>query len=433
MPFPDYPYLHRCANELQFNKQNIILKSRQMLISWLLAAKAVWQCTFFPYSDVPIISRVEDVAKELKDRSFLIYDNLPEFLKLYATSTTFKMDWPNNHTRILSMSCTEDAARSFSASGVIIDEGAFLKWGSLMYGSIRPIIDQYGWIDICSTPNGQDALFHHLWHSKNERLNKIIVHWRDHPLRDDAWAEAMRADIGEARWMREYELSFATPAGKQVYAGYWTKAMMLPCYSQWEDANVIIRGWDRGFHRPATVWTFMNRQDQFCIGKSHLGEDVTRDDYIKDIVEKSESAFPGADFIDWVPADFGQKESDGKTWRDTMKRHGITPKVGRAGRDEVPRRVDSVRQLMKVRQDGNFAMLVDPSCRTLVEGFDGGYHYPEKINKPEDEKPEKDGYFDHEQNALEVITDNHFAKPEAPKTRRVLPKRKFNSITGRPE
>ena len=404
-----------------------------MLISWLLAAKAVWQCTFYPYSDVPIISRVEDVAKELKDRAKLIYDNLPEFLKLYAVGTTFKMEWPDNHTRILSMSCTEDAARSFSASGVIIDEGAFLKWGSLMYGSIRPIIDEHGWIDICSTPNGHDALFHNLWHSNNERLNKITCHWSEHPLRDRAWAENMRADIGDARFMREYELSFSTPAGKAVYASYWTKAMMKECHSQWRTANVIIRGWDRGYHYPACVWAYVNKQDQFCIAKSHLGEDVTRDDFIKSITEKSESAFPGADFIDYVPADFGQKESDGKTWGDIMKRHNITPKVGKAGRDEVIRRVDSVRQLMKVRQDGLFRMVVDPSCTTLIEGFDGGYHYPEKIDKPEDEKPMKDGYFDHEQNALEVICDN-FLVSHTKKQDLTSPTvgQKFDKISGRP-
>jgi hypothetical protein len=57
-------------------------------------------------------------------------------------------------------------------------------------------------------------------------------------------------------------------------------------------------------------------------------------------------------------------------------------------------------------------MLIDPEgCPILLQNIQGGYCYPEKVDKPEDEKPAKDGYNDHLPNALEVICHNQFNKP----------------------
>ncbi len=418
LPFPiEYPYIQRVADELQYNRQNVILKSRQMIITWLMAAKTVWKCNFNTSQLYPIISRVEDVAKEIKDRAWTIWEHLPEWLKADATATVFEIKWPKLRSRIKSMPCTEDVARSFSASNVMVDEGAFLKWGNLMFASIKPIIDNYGGLDICSTPNGKDGLFHPLWHSKNKNYNKIIVHWSEHPLRGKAWADEMREDIGDPRWLREYELSFATPAGKVVHADFDARQIIA---EQWKAPTPIIRGWDRGYHSPATVWSFLNGIDQWIVDSEYMGEDVDRDKYIKSIVEMSKARYPDADFIDWVPGDFGQAESDGQSWVKVMKKYGIRPKIGKAGKDEVVRRVDAVRKRRKLRQDGKFGMLINPRCKILIEGFGGGYHYPEIINRPEDEKPVKDGYFDHLQNAVEVIADNHWSDFGEKKTLQTL-------------
>ena len=145
-----------------------------------------------------------------------------------------------------------------------------------------------------------------------------------------------------------------------------------------------------------------------------MASDMQREDFIKSAFEQTEALFPGKAVVHWVPPDFGQVDSDGKSWLKIMQGHpyNMNVKVGKAGKDEVVRRTDAQRNFMKLRQDRNFGMLVDPRCDILLEGYKGGYCYPKAINKPEDEKPEKDGWYDHLQDCDAVIADNHFREPK---------------------
>ena len=246
---------------------------------------------------------------------------------------------------------------------------------------------------------------------------------------------SMKIDINDEKLFNQNILAMFLEfeAGKAVY-GIWKQSQIIECNKVWNKRNTVIRGWDRGFHFPACVWSYVNGEDQLCLAREVMGEDITRDDFIKYVVEKSGIWFPDADFVDYTPADLGQKESDGKSWRQVMKANGISPKEGKAGRDEVVRRTDAVRKKMKLRQDNKFGMIVDSRCEILIEGFEGGYHYPEVVDKPEDEKPEKDGYYDHLQDALAVICDNHFTVLGEGKQRmrHRSEKKIYDPVTGRP-
>lgn len=415
-PFPvEYLFLQRVADQLQFNRQNVILKSRQMLITWLMDAKLVWRCNFNRSIDYPIVSRVEDVAKEIKDRAWTIYEHLPEWLQADAVETAFEIKWPKLRSRLKSLSCTMDVARSFSASDVMIDEAAFLKWGAVMFGSIRPIIDAYGNMDICSTPNLHDGLFHPLWHKAKSNFNKIRVHWTEHPLRDQSWADLIIADIGHTRWMQEYELSFEAAPGKPVYE-IWNAAQAVSCFDRYNPKKLLIRGFDRGFEAPAALWGQINDDDQLMIFHEIQGEDIPRDDWLREIAETTEALFPDhkGGFFGHGASDFFKPESDGESWRDSMKRFGIHLKEPK--KDSIDRRVTATRGRLKLRDDGKFGIIVDPEhCPLLVAALGGGYHYPEKPDSQGRYKPVKDE-FSHLSDCLAHICDGHFGnydkKPE---------------------
>jgi hypothetical protein len=161
---------------------------------------------------------------------------------------------------------------------------------------------------------------------------------------------------------------------------------------------------------------------------------MRRDDFIKTAFEQGQAMFPGKPVLHWVPPDFDAVESDGQSWLKIMRdTYGMSVKIGRAGKDEVVRRTDAQRKFMKLRQDGKFAMIVDPRCDTLLEGYKGGYCYPKAINKPEDERPEKDGWYDHLQDCDAVIADNHFLRPyRREKLTSPTMNQKYDEITGRP-
>ena len=74
-------------------------------------------------------------------------------------------------------------------------------------------------------------------------------------------------------------------------------------------------------------------------------------------------------------------------------------------------------------------LLVDNCCKILIEGFLGGYHYPQHEQgqsfTQNFEAPEKDGYYEHTMNAMEYIFVNKYkamtAKGRPPLRRNLQP------------
>lgn len=437
MPFPTYRYLMKMADDLQYNRLNLIFKPRQMLITWLLAAKRIWKANFHPYSNPLVLSQGELYAQAFLDRAWFIYERLPEFLRADAVKTAGEIKWPKLNSSIISLPCTKKAGRSLSSPDVTMDEAAFFEWGSETYAAVAPIVDKYGSLDICSTPNGKDPLFYELWTDPNfaKKFNKIDLKWTDHPERDETWKQEIIAMIGLKRWLREYEKFWFAPLGKPVYGAEWNDFMEKACFEQWKFADLIMCGIDRGYHHPAALWTFMNRQDQWCKVRELMPSDMRRDDFIKKVDELSDAYFPDKPVVYYLPYDCNADESDGQDWSSKAKEspYNWNVKLTRGGKDERVRRADAVRKQMKIRADKEFAMLVDPACTILLEGYKGGYCYPKNINAKEDEKPEKDGWYDHIQDADCAIADTYFG---APNPNEVLTSptagQKFDTTSGRP-
>jgi len=436
MPFPDYPYLHRVANELQVNRLNLIFKPRHMLITWLLAAKRIWKANFNPYIEPLVLSQGQLYADAFAERCWFIWEHLPEFLKADAIQHPSEIEWPKLHSKIISLPCTKNAGRSLSSSDVTMDEAAFFEYGSETYAAIVPTIDTFGTLDICSTPNGKDPLFYELCTDENyaKKFHKIDLDWRDHPGRDEQWKADIIATIGLRRWLREYEKFWFAPLGKPVFAENWIDQMEQACFEQWKHANMILCGIDRGYHHPAALWEFVNTRDQLCKVREFMPSNMTRDSFIKSVDEQSKAMFPGKSIQYFVPYDCTMDESDGMQWIKIMQDSPFnwSIRVGKGGADEKVRRTDAQRKQMKIRADQEFAMLVDPACQILLEGYKGGYCYPKAINKPEKEKPEKDGWYDHIQDTDAVICDTYFAEPQS-RGRLVSPTQdsRFDKVTGR--
>jgi hypothetical protein len=435
MPFPDYPYLHNIAADLQRNRLNLVHKPRQMLFTWLLAAKRIWKANFYPHSNPLVISQGEEYSKAFLDRCWFIYENMPDYLKCQATKKATHIEWTNIGSEIISLPCTKNVGRSLSTNDVTLDEAAFFQWGAETFAAIAPSIDKYGCLDIGSTSNGKDPLFYELVNDPQYRevFNFIDLKWTDHPERNEEWKQEIISMIGLKRWLREYEKFWFAPLGKPVFEANWKDSMIEDCFDQWVNADVIVAGLDRGYHHPAVLWTFINPDDQWCKVAHWMASDMERDKFLLSVKQQTEGMFPGKPVIYWVPADFNLTESDGQNWFKKMRDLGMSVKVGKAGRDEKVRRTDAQRKPMKLRRDGKFSMIVDPRCDILIEGYKGGYCYPQVVNKPEDECPQKDGWYDHLQDCDAVIADNHFDDP----VRRKPPvsstvNQEFDKITGRP-
>jgi len=75
------------------------------------------------------------------------------------------------------------------------------------------------------------------------------------------------------------------------------------------------------------------------------------------------------------------------------------------------------------------ALVIDPHCKTIIDGFLGGYHYPLVIQGQQQttvktEVPYKDGYYEHIMNGLEYIGVNIFKPIPRAQEKQVQAKRR---------
>lgn len=204
LPFKLWPAQVGVLDTLIAQKLVIILKARQLGISWLCCAYVLWHCLFKPGRVWLFLSKGEVEAHELARRVKVMYQRLPLWLqeRVPLTQTaTEALGWGNG-SRVQSLAATKNAGRSFTASGVLMDEFAFMQWGEDVYTAVKPTVDNGGQLFVVSTANGEGDGFHKRYTDADKGLNNfapIFLSWRDRPSRDDAWRAAVAAEALDAR------------------------------------------------------------------------------------------------------------------------------------------------------------------------------------------------------------------------------------------
>lgn len=122
IPFELYPFQEKTLQEFINHDRNIVLKSRQMGISTLVAAYSLWTMIFNPGKNVLILSTKQDTSKEIISKVKLANNNLPSWLKIQTTEDNRLSIKFKNESRILAASSAADSARGFSAFLLIMDE-----------------------------------------------------------------------------------------------------------------------------------------------------------------------------------------------------------------------------------------------------------------------------------------------------------------------
>lgn len=433
---PDWDYIYQIADAIQNHKQNIILKSRQMMISWIFAAYALWKCLYYPGSEVGILSENSDKAQEVGERAELIYEYLPDWMKLpvHTNKNRGEYSFPDNKSKFVYKAATEHSGRSFSWSDIFFDEGAFFPYPTSIMSAIGPLLEEHVTFNMVSTPNGSDPLFAEIWNNTKEypNINRITLHWSDRPDRDQAWRDELpkRPGMTPDKIAREYEHSFETPAGRPVYV--WNARQAERCFNRYNANKLLIRGFDRGYDDPACLWLQENDDNQLMGLHELQGEHVPRDLWLEHLAKMTKALFPKhkGGFLDYGASDFFKPESDGKSWQTAMESFNINLRV--AEKDDIERRLTAVRNRIGLRDDGRFGIIVDPDhCPKLVASLGGGYHYPDKPDFQGHLKPFKDMHS-HLADCIAHVCDNHYGKHKRHKrTQRV--RRKINPKTGLPE
>ena len=209
MPFVLWPAQRALLHDMQTEPRLLILKARQLGISWLACAYALWLCLSKPGRVVLAFSKGQDEANELNRRVTVMYERLPAAMRAalpaVVKANTESTAWANG-SRFTSMPATPSAGRTFTASLVLMDEAAFMLYADKLYTAMKPTIDGGGQLIILSTANGRANLFFDLCERAQRGVSGFVFRflpWHARPGRDAAWYAATEAEAVDSALMRQ--------------------------------------------------------------------------------------------------------------------------------------------------------------------------------------------------------------------------------------
>jgi hypothetical protein len=225
IPFEPYEYQERLIEAYHTNKQCIAMLPRQMGKTTCAVAYLLWYTMFVPESQVLIAAHKYEGAQDIMNRYRFGYENLPDFIRAGVYSYNRNTIEYDNGSRIQATTTTENTGRGKSLSLIYCDEFAFVQppeKAKEFWTALSPTLSTGGKCIITSTPNSDEDQFAMIWTEANKKFDEhgneqklgqngfypFFAHWRENPLRDDAWARLERAKIGEERFRREFECEF---------------------------------------------------------------------------------------------------------------------------------------------------------------------------------------------------------------------------------
>ena len=219
IPFHLYPYQEGALQDFQENDRTIILKSRQLGISTLIAGYALWMILFQNDKNVLVVAIDQNTSKNLVTKVRVMFDNLPSWLKLKAVESNKLSMRLSNGSQIKAVSSTGTSGRSEALSLVIIDEAAFVDGAEELWASLQQTLSTGGQGILLSTPNGTGNFFHKMWAKAEAGENKfktLRLPWTVHPERDQAWRNRQEAELGARLAAQECDCDFSTSGNTVV-------------------------------------------------------------------------------------------------------------------------------------------------------------------------------------------------------------------------
>lgn len=271
IPFQTFPYQDECVEEFKNNQFVIVNKSRQLGLSTVCAAYALWLCIFHKEKNVLIIATKLEVAKNFQAKVFTMFDNLPKWLVMPSVvQRSIKTLKFSNGSKIQAVPTSPDAGRGEALSLLLVDECAHIEGIDDLWLALSPSLSTGGRAILISTPNGVGNLFHRIWTGAQEGTNgfkPIEIPWYKHPQRDQKWydiqAKAIRAAKGERGVAQELECNFNASGD----------TFLPPEHMDVLFSRVTDPPWKHPVYPECWVWKQPNPNHRYVIGA-----DVSRGD-----------------------------------------------------------------------------------------------------------------------------------------------------------
>lgn len=193
------------------NPASIVLKARQIGVTWLAAAWALWLLLYKPGTRVLVYSADEDEASKVVNRVWGMLWSLPEHLRDHVEVvkpgrgadpyTTIELRHPDGRkSAMVGLPSTKKAGHGETAALVLLDEFAYHEYAEAAWKAALPTTEGVGNVVIVSTANGISQeqngevagnFFHYLWtHAGDHGVATRFIPWSMHPGRDEKWYAA---------------------------------------------------------------------------------------------------------------------------------------------------------------------------------------------------------------------------------------------------
>ena len=210
-PFDLWPAQADVLRQLEDNQLLIALKARQLGMTWLMLAYALWQALFRPIATALLFSKRDDEAVYLlsDERLMGMYELLPDWIKAKAqlTNRSAHILRFSNGSTIRAFPTT--SGDTYTATFALVDEADLVPDLDRMLRSVRPTIDAGGKLVLLSRADKSrpNSAFKKIYRAAKQRSNNfaaVFLPWFVHPKRDTAWYEAQCKDAQENTGALDY-------------------------------------------------------------------------------------------------------------------------------------------------------------------------------------------------------------------------------------
>ena len=253
LPIDDIPYIGTLLDSYVNDSKILVIKSRQVMVSWIMVVATLWHIMFFKGVRIAYVSKKSEDSRRLIERLKFVYEKLPDRWKPqldFVSHPLPKVTCPANHSFIFGYPQGAEQARGETFTVIFNDEFAFQEQQKKTYTASKPTIDGGGKFIAVSTPNGQDNLFYQLSKEPSFKIHRI--HYSMNPFKNDKWKKEAFSGISESAIQQEYELNFLASINDKIYGDFNAAIHLKPLLLHPEKPLYV--GWDFGYNRPAVVF-----------------------------------------------------------------------------------------------------------------------------------------------------------------------------------
>lgn len=199
VPFHLWPLQITTLETIMNNRLSIILKARQLGMTWLTLAVALWKMTFRPIVTSLVFSRRDDEATYLLERVRGMYKRLPPWAQSKRIMTSNAHIWEMHNSSIM-YGFPTTAGDSYTASLAIVDEADLVPDLEALMNAVKPTIDGGGQMILLSRSNKDepDSPFKRMYRAARDGKSawaSVFLPWFARPERDEAWYADQKADV----------------------------------------------------------------------------------------------------------------------------------------------------------------------------------------------------------------------------------------------